>query len=239
MNSLPLLFLGVLFTMAASFWGMILVPHLQVGRQQQIEAAGERYPYARPGRAAEGLDVYRANGCAECHTIQVRPEPLGSDIERGWGERRTVAQDYLYDYPLMLGSLRLGPDLANIGVRQTNATWYLLHLYSPRLTSPGSMMPPYKYLFEKRKLRPDARRSPNALPLDMAEGVRYEIVPKPEAFALVEYLLSLRATAPLPEAPLPQQPTNDVPAEATSTNASPGEASQTNATEGVQPPPPN
>ena len=33
---------------------------------------------------------------------------------------QSVDQDYLYDRPVMLGSQRVGPDLANIGRRQTN-----------------------------------------------------------------------------------------------------------------------
>ena len=62
-------------------------------------------------------------------------------------------------------------------------------------------MPPYRFLFEKRKLGPQP--SPDALPLAgiYSPGPGYEIVPKPEGKALVAYLLSLKATTPLPEAP--------------------------------------
>ena len=35
--------------------------------------------------------------------------------ERGWGIRRTVATDYMLENPPQLGSVRLGPDLSNIG----------------------------------------------------------------------------------------------------------------------------
>ena len=42
MNSGPLLFLGIFLSMAGSFWGLILLPQIQIGRQQPItiEATG-------------------------------------------------------------------------------------------------------------------------------------------------------------------------------------------------------
>ena len=66
---------------------------------------------------------------------QIARARTGPDIERerGWGKRRTVAEDFLYDYPVMLGQQRIGPDLANIGARRSDANWHLLHLYSPGL----------------------------------------------------------------------------------------------------------
>ncbi len=52
----------------------------------------------------------------------MRDENGGSDIGRGWGGgakpaqgRRTVARDYIYDDPVVLGVARNGPDLANAG----------------------------------------------------------------------------------------------------------------------------
>ena len=65
----------------------------------------------------------------------------GPDIERGWGKRRSVAEDYLFDSPVMLGSRRVGPDLANVGIRQPDANWHLLHLYDPRLEVTGPPCP--------------------------------------------------------------------------------------------------
>ena len=130
----------------------------------------------------------------------MRPEGFGADILRNWGQRRTVARDYLYDKPVMLGTMRTGPDLTNIGLRQTSAAWHLLHLYNPRIVSKGSIMPPFPFLFEKKKI--GSRLSPDALklPPEFALEPGYEIVPRPEARALVQYLLSLKANAPLPEA---------------------------------------
>ncbi len=92
--------------------------------------------------------------------------PAGPDIARGWGKRRTVAEDLLFDSPVMLGSQRIGPDLANVGARLPVADWQLRHLYDARIEVPGSVMPPYRFLFEKRKI--DRLPSPEALTLPPA-----------------------------------------------------------------------
>jgi cytochrome c oxidase cbb3-type subunit II len=201
MNYGPLLFLGFFLTVAASWCGLVLFPQIQYGRQQavQIEETGEIYPQARPGLAEQGSEIYRANGCIYCHTQQVRGEKFGADLARNWGQRRSVSRDYLYDRPVMLGTMRTGPDLTNIGLRQASASWHLLHLYNPRITSPGSIMPAFRFLFEKRQV--GARPAPDALKLsgEFALESGYEVVPKAEARVLVEYLLSLKANAPLPE----------------------------------------
>jgi len=61
-------------------------------------------------------------------------------------------------------------------------------------------MPPYAFLFEKRKMGEKPSAEALALPPEFAVEAGYEVVPKPEARLLVEYLLSLKANAPLPEA---------------------------------------
>ncbi len=139
--------------------------------------------------------------------LTTRIVPVGTDIARGWGARRTVAQDYLFDYPVQLGEQRVGPDLANVGTRLPDANWQLRHLYNPQFVVVGSAMPPYRFLFEERELRPGEMASPDAIPLAAlrrvsSPGSNLEVVPKPEAGALMAYLLSLRADAPLFEAPL-------------------------------------
>jgi cytochrome c oxidase cbb3-type subunit 2 len=213
MNHGPLIFLGAFFTLACSWYGMVLMPHLQFGRDGQRETPGSSqvYPNPRPGLASQGREVYRANGCQYCHTQRVQPASLASDQARGWGRRHSVAQDYIHDAPVLLGTRRVGPDLANLALRRpaddahTNLTWHLRHLYNPQITSPGSTMPPYPFLFLKRRLAPNQPRSADALelPAALAPETGYEIVPKPEALALAGYLLSLQADAPLFEAPPP------------------------------------
>ena len=301
MNHGPLIFLAAFFALASSWSGFVLAPQLQVGQLQQTNTLGgtATYPQARSGLAQQGLQVYRANGCATCHSQQLRQSgtlcdvvltdagtnqpaliaalltlkcgtvptaaeqravipantnlppaiqtwseadakqmlarlpqpvrqgmtkeqadaaaktltaagakaqiwivPVGPDLARGWGRRRTVAEDFLFDNPVMPGSQRIGPDLADVGARQPDAQWHLRHLYAPRLTEPASTMPPYRFLFEQRKLGPAASSDALALPAPWAPPPDYGIIPKPEATALAAYLASLRAEAPLFVAPL-------------------------------------
>lgn len=178
-------------------------------------------------------DAARKSLSADGAEVSVRTVALGPEIERGWGTRLSVAHDYLYDVPLLLGTLRLGPDLANVGMRKPDRIWHLLHLYDPRLETSGSTMPRFPFLFQKHPR--GSRPSPKALPIPGEE----EIIPTPEAEALVAYLLSLRTEVPLFEAPGPQlmlpvgatnttnamispsAGTNEVPAIAPSNQASP------------------
>ena len=263
MNPGPLLFLGSFFALAVSWFGFVLAPQLQLGRQAEVEiaATGQPYPSMRSGMARQGEAVYRANGCFYCHSQQVRPRGFGSDVARGWGGRagevQSVDQDYLYDRPVMLGSQRVGPDLANIGLRQinalpgqtnvvlpgqtnapqqtnelllqqinevrlqeTNEVRLLAHLYNPQATMHGSLMPPYRFLFEQRKLKVGEKSSAEALPDGLGAPAGYEVVPTEDARALAAYLMSLRSDTALFEAPpfpLPPAKTN-APA-AKSTNA--------------------
>ena len=201
MNNGPLLFLGILATLASSFWGLLLAPQLQIGSQQPIvlEATGETYPQPRPGMAQQGAEVYRSLGCAGCHSQQVRG--FGGDRERGFAPRISVAQDFLHDAPVQLGSLRVGPDLANYGSLHTNDAQILLHLYAPQKAMPGSIMPPYRFLFETH----DA--TTNTVPAEGSFVLKDEnklVVPKPDALKLSAYLRSLKADVALYEAPIPK-----------------------------------
>jgi len=144
--------------------------------------------------------------------------PAGPDMERGWGKRRSVAEDYLYDYPALPGNLRVGPDLANVGVTKPDVNWHLRHLYAPQLEVKGSSMPPARFLFETRKIG----RDPSSNALQLAPGVApagYEVLPRPEAVALATYLATLRADAPLFSTPLSSAPLPAAPAQTNSASA--------------------
>ncbi|QSR85803.1 cbb3-type cytochrome c oxidase subunit II [Methylacidimicrobium sp. B4] len=144
------------------------------------------------GRAAIGGEIYAANGCASCHTQVVRPANLGSDIARGWGTHRTTPSEYREEHIVPLGVLRLGPDLANVGERRTDARWYYRLLYDPRTIFPGSLMPSYRYLYARVPLL--GTPLPDALPLSGRDAPPhgFQVIPRPEARALVAYLLSLK-----------------------------------------------
>jgi cytochrome c oxidase cbb3-type subunit 2 len=132
----------------------------------------------------------------------VRPEGFGDDIERGWGKRRSVSRDYIHDKPVFLGTMRTGPDLANIGLRQTSIEWHLTHLYNPQITSAGSIMPPFRFLFEVRKIGQAPSSDALQLASKFAPKAGYQVVASQDAKDLVAYLLSLHADASLPEAPV-------------------------------------
>jgi cytochrome c oxidase cbb3-type subunit 2 len=225
MNPGPLIFLASFFALATSWFGFVLMPQLQIGRQQPEEMAdgSPAYPPMRPGMARQGEQVYRANGCYYCHSQQVRPEGLGTDIERGWGGRpgakvQNVAADYLYDRPAMLGTQRIGPDLANIGVRQTNEMELLKHIYDARLVTPKSVMPPYRYLFHVHHMKLGEKPSPEGLSNVTGVANGDEMLPNDEALQLVAYLQSLHSQTILFETPPPPPPPTNA-AAATATNA--------------------
>ena len=235
MNSGPILFMGLLASMAVSWFTFVLGPVLQLGGLQQTttsSALREPYPNNVPGLAHQGAEIYRANGCNACHTEQVRPTELGPDLQMGWGTRRSVAADYIYSDPVMLGSLRIGPDLANAGSRM-DETAVLLRLYEPRIVNPAldehhSLMPSYRYLFDVHKV--GRIPSTNALTIPdqfMPPGPdKYEVVPRPAARAVAAYVASLRQSQYVFEAPPPLSTTN---AAAGGTNAPGTNAPATNA----------
>lgn len=119
MKGLQPLFLGIFGIFAFSWLGMTVVPNLQIGslNPQTDEDGGDVYPAPPSGMAIRGAQVYAANGCVYCHTQQVRPDYGGSDLERKWGERRSAPRDYIFEPIVMLGKMRTGPDLANVGHR--------------------------------------------------------------------------------------------------------------------------
>ncbi len=301
MNYGPLIFLAAFFALASSWFGLVLTPQLQVGQLQQTNtlSGGATYPVARSGLAQQGLQVYRANGCATCHSQQLRQSgtlcdvvlseagdnqrdviaalmalkcgtvateterrmaagagsatppppiqtwseaeakqmlaslpqpvrrgltfeqadaaaknlnsigakaqviiiPVGPDLARGWGRRRTVAEDFLYDSPVMPGRQRIGPDLADVGARLPDPAWHLLHFYAPRFQEKASTMPPYRFLFEQRRIGRTPSPDAMTLPPELAPGPGFEVVPTDEARQLAAYLVSLKNNAPLYEAP--------------------------------------
>src|SRR6476660_6274067 len=74
MNYGPLVFLAAFFALSASWVGLVLKPNIQIGRElpgTNMVNKAEMYPQGRPGLARQGLEVYRANGCAYCHSQAV------------------------------------------------------------------------------------------------------------------------------------------------------------------------
>src|SRR5439155_1167976 len=127
MKAFTPLVLGILATLAFSWLGLAYIPDLQMGHldPQSDEEGTDIYPMPKSGMAERGRRVYIANGCFYCHSEQVRADYAASDVDRPrdaassptakWGDRRSAPRDYIFDRPALLGKMRMGPDLANIG----------------------------------------------------------------------------------------------------------------------------
>ncbi|MEL6535091.1 MAG: cytochrome-c oxidase, cbb3-type subunit I [Bacteroidota bacterium] len=90
----------------------------------------------------EGRDLYIREGCNNCHSQMVRP--FRSETER-YGEY-SKAGEFVYDHPFLWGSKRTGPDLHRVGGKYGHE-WHFNHMYDPKLTSPGSIMPSYPWMY--------------------------------------------------------------------------------------------
>lgn len=228
MKSLPLIFFGVFFTLAFSWTGIVLTSHIQMkdlspatpeltnadgepiggptyragGEQVMGENMDgvEAWPKPLVGEAQRGKLVYQQMGCLYCHSQQVRRAGFGADFERGWGNRQSVARDYIEADRVMLGTMRTGPDLSNVGLRYSEL-WQYQHLYNPQITSPGSTMPPYAFLFDVQPISEFRGPSPDAieLPDEYHPGDGLEVVPSQRARDLVAYLMNLQQDYELPE----------------------------------------
>ena len=262
---------------------------LQYVDTQAVDGTEFRYPVPLLGNARYGEAIYKANGCAACHTQQVTHESVVLDVKalageknhaavqeaisrfykvtgreasggaalglpvgewetvvnganaadaskarnflsiagasvdvqvrfrgkdltqhdlqnprgRGWGKRRSVAQDYLFAEPPMLGSVRIGPDLANVGARLSREVLMRI-LLNPKIVRKHSKMPQHRFLFEK--VGEDEKGQ------HIIHDGENTFKPTKDAEALVDYLLSLKsANYPLPEAPINQPYTSSMP----------------------------
>ena len=180
---------GALATLAVATAALVVLPYIQV---RDIQAPEALKPYT--SAELRGRNSYIANGCVYCHSQQPRDKGFGPDAERGWG-RATVPADYVYDKPHLLGSMRTGPDLMNIGVRQPSQDWHLGHLYQPRAYVPGSIMPSYPYLFETKAAAEPGDEVVKLPPGQTPAG--QVVVARPEALDLVKYLQGLNHTYPV------------------------------------------
>lgn len=187
-------FLGVLATLFLAWLGLTIIPGLQIS---EIEPPEGLAPYDI--QEQRGRDIYVREGCVYCHSQQTRPEGFGADQDRNWG-RPSVPGDYYYDNPHLLGTMRTGPDLLNIGARQPSEQWHMIHLYNPRATSPGSIMPSYPWLFElKDRFSEEVHRARGDRVIPVPDEYVPEgkvVVATQDAIDLVAYLLSLDRTYP-------------------------------------------
>src|SRR5476649_2661305 len=91
-------FLAAFIALGASWCGFVLAPVLQLGtaKQTAVLNIGDTYPVQRTGAATLGLQVYRANGCAACHTEQIQQGGFAGDLVlTGLGTNAAAVKDAL------------------------------------------------------------------------------------------------------------------------------------------------
>jgi|SRR5690625_3542838 len=187
-----LLILGASATIGFALLMLVIVPQIML---VEIPAPEGLEPYTP--EELRGREVYIANGCLYCHSQQLRDDAFTTDVLRGWGDRPNVPGDYVYDHPHLLGTMRTGPDLINVGLRLPDLNWHLIHLYDPRAVVSWSIMPAFPFLFEEKEpaeVGPDDHVVP--VSGDRAPEGKV-VVASQEALDLVAYLLSLKRNYPV------------------------------------------
>lgn len=199
MKNAPLFFLGLFAAVAISWGAIVLGSHQQLSSLAPYydDSQGQAYPNRMGGLAARGQLVYADLGCASCHTQQVRRPGFGVDKERGWGERQSVARDYIYQLRPQLGASRIGPDLATYGSRVEKVTDIADRMYE-FLYNGSATHPSYRFLFDNVAI--EGQRSSQALKAAGTNAAGKQIVPSERAHSLVAYLLSLSHGFQYPEA---------------------------------------
>jgi len=73
--------------------------------------------------------------------------PFRDEVVRfnGKNGQYSKAGEFVYDRPFLWGSKRTGPDLQREGGKNPSS-WHYKHMYNPRSTSAGSIMPRYPWL---------------------------------------------------------------------------------------------
>ncbi len=162
-----------------------------------IPKGADLFPQSMPGVAQLGAKEYLSLGCVTCHTQQVRTIDAGFDVERGWGKRPSVPRDYILQKEVLLGHNRVGPDLANIGLRGYTREWLHKHLFNPQILVEGSICQPSPFLYDISN-----ERSSGAINADNKADDNVSTIfikPSLRANRIVSYLQSLKQDYELPE----------------------------------------
>ena len=199
MKNGPLFFLGLFASLTFSFAGVVLFANAQLGGLTPYydDAEGKSFPERMPGVAERGQLVYRDLGCVSCHTQQVRRPGFGADQARGWGERQSVARDFIHQPNPQVGAMRIGPDLTNLAGRKPSAldAEDLMKL----LYAGQGAKPAHAFLFETVKISGQIPAKALKLTGNLAPAAGMAVVPSERAQELVAYLLSLNTVYDYPE----------------------------------------
>ena len=132
-----------------------------------------------------GRDIYIREGCYTCHSQMIRP--FRSEVMRydPADLEYSKAGEFVYDHPFQWGSKRTGPDLHRVGKKYPDS-WHYYHMLDPTSMSPGSIMPPYPWLFEQdwdQEIIPRKIRAMQTLGVPYEEGFDNEAIADAQAQA--------------------------------------------------------
>ena len=205
MNNLAKFIVGIFATLGIAWLAFVVGARSQYGDLSptasvleddgSIAPDAELFPTSLSGVAQQGAKEYASLGCVTCHTQQVRRVETGFDVERGWGLRPSVPRDYVLQKHVLLGNSRIGPDLANLGLRDYSDEWLHQHLFEPQSLVPSSLCPPSPFLYTEVEEESDAFVT---IKNEGDDSDRY-INPTIRADRLVAYLQSLKQDYELPE----------------------------------------
>lgn len=182
--------------------------------EAQSRALAPEHVLALTASEQRGREIYGREGCAYCHTQQIRY--LRADMQRFGAP--TLAWETRLDYPHLWGTRRIGPDLAREGGTRSQ-DWHFAHLFSPRAIAPDSVMPAYASLFDGAADRP--RQSARDLVAYVETLGRARELAGPEGAARAReacacegdemLAMALSASMPLNASPGRPRPRGDVP----------------------------
>jgi cytochrome c oxidase cbb3-type subunit I/II len=94
-----------------------------------------------------GRAVYQREGCWYCHSQYVRP--VAGEDQR-WGPVAEVGE-YAHDWPHLLSTRRIGPDLSRVGLKFSDH-WHYAHHWEPHMLVPDSVMPDFPWLYRTARV---------------------------------------------------------------------------------------
>jgi cytochrome c oxidase cbb3-type subunit 2 len=216
MNNLAKFTIGIFLTLGIAWLAFVVGARKQYGdllpspqaleEDGSIPADADLFPIDLSGLAKQGAEEYASLGCVSCHTQQVRRVETGFDVERGWGKRSSVPRDYVLQDHVLLGNSRIGPDLANLGLRDYSDEWLHQHLFEPQSMIPSSLCPPSPFLYDEIDEPSHADIEVNSE--EDEDNTRY-IRPSIRANRLVAYLQSLKQNYELPEVAFVELPADE------------------------------
>jgi len=169
--------------------------------EQQARELGPETTLALTASELRGREVYAREGCGYCHTQQVR---FTAADEARFGAP-TMAWEGRRDFPHMLGTRRIGPDLSRAtGTR--SGDWQLVHLFDPRAIVPESVMPSYAHLFNGSASAPTQAARDVVAYLESLGRARVLVGPEP-ASELNASAVTTRWTGRVPDVPTNGDPT--------------------------------